>query len=127
MAVVLIEQRNGEGEAAAASRLTGDSRRMVRPKERGSAKGSLWLASWRSGKRNSLCRYSFYRLRRGALAPGWMLSLWERQRGLLFTLDVQRTCSILLVCMILSYRDKRTEAFAAGEFVREFQGFERQG
>lgn len=29
--------------------------------------------------------------------------------------------------MILSYRDRRTEAFAAGEFVREFQGFERQG
>lgn len=29
--------------------------------------------------------------------------------------------------MILSYRDKRTEAFANGEFVREFQGFDRQG
>lgn len=28
--------------------------------------------------------------------------------------------------MILSYRDKRTEAFAAGAFVREFQGFDRQ-
>lgn len=28
--------------------------------------------------------------------------------------------------MILSYRDKRTEAFAAGRFVREFQGFSRQ-
>jgi toxin HigB-1 len=28
--------------------------------------------------------------------------------------------------MILTYRDKRTEAFARGEFVREFQGFERQ-
>jgi proteic killer suppression protein len=28
--------------------------------------------------------------------------------------------------MILSYRDKRTEAFARGEFIREFQGFERQ-
>jgi len=28
--------------------------------------------------------------------------------------------------MILSYRDKRTEAFAAGQFVREFQGFSRQ-
>jgi len=28
--------------------------------------------------------------------------------------------------MILSYRDKRTEAFAAGQFVREFQGFLRQ-
>ena len=25
--------------------------------------------------------------------------------------------------MILSYRDKRTEAFAEGEFVRDFQGF----
>ena len=29
--------------------------------------------------------------------------------------------------MILGYRDKRTEAFAQGEFVRAFQGFERQG
>lgn len=28
--------------------------------------------------------------------------------------------------MILSYRDKRTEAFAAGAFIREFQGFDRQ-
>ena len=29
--------------------------------------------------------------------------------------------------MILSYRDKRTKAFAEGEFVRAFQGFDRQG
>lgn len=29
--------------------------------------------------------------------------------------------------MILGYRDSRTEAFANGEFVREFQGFDRQG
>jgi proteic killer suppression protein len=28
--------------------------------------------------------------------------------------------------MILSYRDKRTKAFADGSFVREFQGFARQ-
>lgn len=28
--------------------------------------------------------------------------------------------------MIVSYRDKRTAAFAAGERVREFQGFARQ-
>lgn len=28
--------------------------------------------------------------------------------------------------MILSYRDKRTRAFAEGKFVREFQGFDRQ-
>ena len=28
--------------------------------------------------------------------------------------------------MILGYRDKRTEAFARGEHVREFQGFLRQ-
>lgn len=28
--------------------------------------------------------------------------------------------------MILGYRDKRTEAFARGERVREFGGFERQ-
>ena len=29
--------------------------------------------------------------------------------------------------MILGYRDKRTAAFAKGEFVRAFQGFGRQG
>jgi toxin HigB-1 len=28
--------------------------------------------------------------------------------------------------MIGSYKDKRTAAFASGEFVREFQGFDRQ-
>ncbi len=28
--------------------------------------------------------------------------------------------------MILGYRDKRTKAFVKGEFVREFQGFDRQ-
>lgn len=28
--------------------------------------------------------------------------------------------------MILSYRDKKTEAFASGEFVKAFQGFETQ-
>lgn len=28
--------------------------------------------------------------------------------------------------MILGFRDKRTEAFARGEFVREFRGFARQ-
>ena len=28
--------------------------------------------------------------------------------------------------MIVSYRDKRTETFASGTFVKEFQGFERQ-
>lgn len=28
--------------------------------------------------------------------------------------------------MILSYRDRKTERFAAGEFVRAFQGFEDQ-
>ncbi len=28
--------------------------------------------------------------------------------------------------MILSYRDKRTEAFSRGEFVRAFRGFDRQ-
>jgi proteic killer suppression protein len=28
--------------------------------------------------------------------------------------------------MILSYRDKRTEAFSKGEFVRDFQGFVAQ-
>jgi toxin HigB-1 len=28
--------------------------------------------------------------------------------------------------MILSYRDKRTRAFAVGEFVRQFSGFSKQ-
>ena len=28
--------------------------------------------------------------------------------------------------MIKSYRDKKTEAFASGEFVKDFQGFSRQ-
>ena len=28
--------------------------------------------------------------------------------------------------MIIDYRDKKTEAFAAGEFVKAFQGFEQQ-
>ena len=28
--------------------------------------------------------------------------------------------------MIVSFRDKRTESFASGTFVREFQGFDRQ-
>ena len=28
--------------------------------------------------------------------------------------------------MILGFRDKRTEAFAGGEFIREFSGFDRQ-
>ena len=28
--------------------------------------------------------------------------------------------------MIISYRDRRTERFASGEFVAAFQGFERQ-
>lgn len=29
--------------------------------------------------------------------------------------------------MILGFRDKKTEIFAAGVFVRQFQGFDRQG
>jgi toxin HigB-1 len=29
--------------------------------------------------------------------------------------------------MILTFKDKRTELFAKGEFVRAFQGFDRQG
>ena len=31
------------------------------------------------------------------------------------------------VTMILGFRDKRTELFSKGEFVRAFQGFDRQG
>jgi len=33
---------------------------------------------------------------------------------------------LLLSSMIVSYRDKRTERFAAGEHVKEFSGFARQ-
>ena len=32
----------------------------------------------------------------------------------------------MLACMILDYRDKHTKQFAEGEFVRRFQGFNRQ-
>ena len=32
----------------------------------------------------------------------------------------------MLACMILDYRDKHTKRFAEGEFVRRFQGFDRQ-
>ena len=32
----------------------------------------------------------------------------------------------MLACMILDYRDKHTKQFAEGEFVRRFQGFDRQ-
>ena len=34
--------------------------------------------------------------------------------------------SICLQAMILGYRDKKTETFARGEFVKAFQGFEDQ-
>jgi toxin HigB-1 len=44
---------------------------------------------------------------------------------MLFTIDVNHQ-SCYSVFMILGYRDKRTETFARGEFVREFQRFERQ-
>jgi len=43
----------------------------------------------------------------------------------LFTLDVSRK-EPYPDRVILSYRDKRTEAFSRGEFVRAFQGFDRQ-
>ena len=32
----------------------------------------------------------------------------------------------MVVSMILGYRDKRTQSFAEGAFVRAFQGFDRQ-
>jgi len=41
-------------------------------------------------------------------------------------LDVRRTF-VIWIDMILSYKNKRTEAFANGEFVREFSGFKDQG
>ena len=42
------------------------------------------------------------------------------------TVDVQRQHSYIRSQMILSYRDKKTEGFANGEFVKAFQGFEEQ-
>jgi proteic killer suppression protein len=45
----------------------------------------------------------------------------------MLTLDVHRPCQVYLLPMILGFRDKRTELFARGEFVRAFQGFDRQG
>lgn len=42
------------------------------------------------------------------------------------TLDVHRQRPYTDICMILSFRDKKTEQFVAGEFVRAFQAFESQ-
>jgi proteic killer suppression protein len=42
-----------------------------------------------------------------------------------FTIDVNRN-SLLFWPVILSFRDKHTQAFADGAFVKEFQGFVRQ-
>ena len=42
------------------------------------------------------------------------------------TVDVQRQDPYIHNQMILSYRDKKTEGFANGEFVKAFQGFEEQ-
>ena len=42
------------------------------------------------------------------------------------TIDVQRQHPYIRSQMILNYRDKKTEGFANGEFVKAFQGFEEQ-
>ena len=42
------------------------------------------------------------------------------------TIDVQRQSTYVRSQMILSYRDKKTEGFANGEFVKAFPGFEEQ-
>ena len=42
------------------------------------------------------------------------------------TIDVQHQKLYTYGQMILSYRDKKTEGFANGEFVKAFQGFEEQ-
>ena len=44
----------------------------------------------------------------------------------ILTVDVQRQAPYTRSQMILSYRDKKTEGFANGEFVKAFQGFEEQ-
>mgnify|MGYP003420919774 FL=1 len=41
-------------------------------------------------------------------------------------IDVPRQDTYIPSQMILSYRDKKTEGFANGEFVKAFQGFEEQ-
>lgn len=47
-------------------------------------------------------------------------------RQMELTLDVHRQCAYTGKQMILSYRDKKTEGFASGTFVKAFQGFEDQ-
>ena len=54
------------------------------------------------------------------------MALAEIPIRFLCTLDVSRTLSIN-VYMILSYRDRQTEAFANGKRIPAFSGFERQG
>ena len=63
---------------------------------------------------------------RGLRAGGWILHevWWRSPVGIMF--DVNRQY-LYNGGMILNYRDKRTEDFANGAFVREFQGFDRQG
>lgn len=49
-----------------------------------------------------------------------------KPRGPACTFDVQHQDTWNWATVILSYRDKRTEQFAKGEFVRALQGFEEQ-
>ena len=42
------------------------------------------------------------------------------------TIDVMRQFQYAGSQMIISYKDKRTEQFGQGEFIRAFQGFEQQ-
>ena len=56
----------------------------------------------------------------GSSRPAWLIPSGS------LTIDVQRQFWYQSDLMILSYRDKKTEQFAKGEFVRAFQGFEDQ-
>lgn len=61
-------------------------------------------------------------------APGLSIEC----RNMMVAMHTVHVCLTYIVyalfsdCMILSYRDKRTANFAAGHFVREFQGVSRQ-
>jgi toxin HigB-1 len=67
--------------------------------------------------------------RPGAMScpAGWSLSPPSLAELAGFMIDVHRQSGIRWMQMILSYRDKKTEAFASGAFVKSFQGFEDQG
>ena len=68
-----------------------------------------------------------------ALRPPWGCKAntggrlkYNAYKTIILTLDVHRQSAYTGKQMILSYRDKKTEGFASGTFVKAFQGFEDQ-